>query len=673
MHNIRNIAFTGQASSGKTTLLERILFETNAIVNLGDVTAGTTVSDYSDQAKSLGHSVESTFVHCLDDEHSLNILDTPGFPDFTGRAISIFPAVETVVVVIDANDGIVTMTETLMDVAKQRQKCRLIVINKMDQNKETLGELINTIQERFGKECLPINLPSSDGNRVVDCFFDPEYKAETSCFDVTSCHDALIDQVVEVDEELMAQYLEQGEILDPEQLHAPFEAALREQHLIPICFTSARTGAGVELLIKILAELMPEPAEGNPPLFLNHDKPIDVSPDADKHLVAHVFKISIDPFLGRLAYVRIHQGTLKPETQFFVGDNKKSYKAGHLFRPFGKERREIPMATPGDICIIAKVDELMFDDVLHDSHDEDHFHLKSISLPPPMYGLTLQPKRRGDEQKMSDTLRKIVDEDPSLLVSHRATLNETVLEGVGEIHLKIALEKMANQFHLDVDIAKPSVDYRESITKSATSQYRHKKQSGGSGQFGEVHLSVEPLPRGEGFVFINKIVGGVIPGQYIPGVEKGVRQAMDEGVIAGFKMQDIQVTLFDGKHHAVDSKEIAFVVAGRKAFQQAAREANPVVLEPVVAVSVNCPSDLMGDITADLASHRGMIVDSEPQMKGNVRVRAKVPQAEMHDYVARLKSITSGAGTFTLEFSHFDPVPATIQQSFKKLHVVNDD
>jgi elongation factor G len=673
MHNIRNIAFTGQANGGKTTLLERILFETNATTNLGEVTAGNTVSDYSEQAKELGHSVESTFVHCLDEAHRLHLLDTPGFPDFTGRAISVFPAVESVIVVIDANEGIDNITETMMDVAKKRQKCRMIVINKIDMNKETLGELVTSIQEKFGKECLPINLPSADGERVVDCFFDPEYEASTSCFDVTNSHDALIDQVVEVDEALMAQYLEQGEILDPEQLHAPFEAALRDQHLIPICFTSAKTGAGVELLIRILSELMPEPAEGNPPLFLNHDKPVSVTPDASLHLVAHVFKVSLDPFLGRLAYVRVHQGTLKPDTQFFVGDNKKTTKAGHLFLPFGKERQEISQALPGDICIIAKVDDLHFDDVLHDSHDEDHFHLKSIDFPSPMYGLALQPKKRGDEQKLSDTLRKIVDEDPSLSVSHRATLNETVLEGVGEIHLKVALDKMASQFHLDVEIQQPSVDYRETIITAATSQYRHKKQSGGSGQFGEVHITVEPLARGEGFEFVNKIVGGVIPGQYIPGVEKGIRQAMDEGVIAGYKMQDIKVTLFDGKHHAVDSKEIAFVVAGRKAFQQAIREAKPVILEPVVEVTVNCESDLMGDITADLASHRGMIVDTQPQLKGKARITAKVPQSEMHDYVARIKSITSGTGTFKVAFSHYDPVPATIQQAMKKQLVEQED
>jgi len=673
MHEIRNIAFTGQSGSGKTTLTETLLMDTGTINSAGDVEHGSTVSDFLEQEKSEGHSLESSLISLEIHKKRIQILDTPGAADFSGRAMSILPAVETVAVVIDAHDGIDILTERMMDISKQRKKCRMIIINKIDKSPELLESLVNDIQQQFGKECLPINLPTDQGNTVVDCYFQPDYDAAVDFGDVRQIHDALIDQVVEMDEALMALYLEQGEELNPEQLHDPFEQSLREQHLVPICFTSAKTGAGISLLLDMMAQVMPDPSEGNPPLFLKDKKPVIVEPDADKHLLAHVFKISIDPFMGRLAYIRVHQGTIRSDTQLFIGDSKKIFKANHLYRIQGKNRKEIQEAKPGDICAIAKIDDLQFDHVIHDNHDEDMFHLKTIEFPPAMYGLTLEPVRAGDEQKMSDSLRKLCDEDPSLQLVHKANLNETVLQGLGDIHLKIALEKLSSQFHLDVSTDQPSIDYRESITQPASATYRHKKQSGGSGQFGEVQIKIRPKERGTGFEFINNIVGGVIPGQYIPGVEKGIIQAMEEGVIAGFPMQDVEVTLFDGKHHSVDSKEIAFVTAAKKAFQIASQEAKPVILEPIVEVKVMCASDLMGDITGDIASHRGMITNTLAQSESKVMITASVPQAEMRDYVARIKSITSGEGSFSLEFSHYDPVPTAIQQGFKKKHLVHEN
>ena len=673
MHEIRNIAFTGQSGGGKTTLAEKLLMESGNINSCGDVEHGSTVSDFLDQEKTEGHSLETSLIGIAFKKKRIQLLDTPGAADFSGRAMSILPAVETVAVVIDASEGIDILTERMMDISLKRQKCRMIIINKIDKAPELLESLVSDIQERFGNECLPVNLPSDNGNSVVDCYFKPDYDAAVDFADVQQIHDALIDQVVEVDEELMALYLEQGEELNPEQLHDPLEQCLREQHLVPICFTSAKNGAGISLLLDTLINVMPDPSEGNPPLYLKGQKPAVVVPDAERHLLAHVFKVSIDPFMGRLAYIRIHQGTLRPDTQLFIGDSRKAFKANHLYSINGKNRKEIQQAKPGDICAIAKIDDLQFDHVIHDNHEEDMFHLKTIEFPPAMYGLTLEPVRTGDEQKMSDSLKKLCDEDPSLQLVHKATLNETVLQGLGEIHLKIALEKLSTQFHLEVTTDQPSIDYRESITQPATATYRHKKQSGGSGQFGEVQIKIRPKERGTGFEFINKIVGGVIPGQYIPGVEKGIIQAMEEGVIAGFPMQDIEVTLFDGKHHSVDSKEIAFFTAAKKAFQIASQEAKPVILEPIVEVEVQCASDLMGDITGDIASHRGMITNTIAQSGNKVLITATVPQAEMRDYVARMKSITSGEGSFRLEFSHYDPVPTVVQQSFKKKQFENDE
>lgn len=672
VENIRNIAFAGQAGSGKTTLIERLLFETGMIGQMGDIDRGSTVCDYDTQSKDRKHSLNPTLVNFSYQNHQVNVLDTPGMPDFIGRSISVLPAVESMALVVDATDGAGIVSERMFRVAGERKKCRLIIVNKLDSDDLDLAGLLTELQDEFGTEVLPINLPDASGQNVVDCYFEPAYDETTLFGSVQEAHDALIDQVVEVDEELMEVYLEQGEELSPEQLHDPFEQALRSEHLIPLCFVSATTGAGVEQLLKVITELMPTPAEGNPPLFMNHDQPAVVEPIESGHALAHVFKIEIDPFMGRLAYLRVHQGMITPDSLLYIGHDKKPFKVAHLFQIQGKDRDEIPKAVAGDICAIAKLDDLEFDCVLHDSHDEDNFHLQSLELPPPMFSMAIQPTRRGDEQKLSDTLRKITAEDPSLVVHHRANLNETLLTGVGELHLQVAIDRMAEQFKLSVQTSEPSIDYRETITKPAEGHFRHKKQTGGAGQFGEVYLRVRPLGRGEGFRFVDKVVGGAIPGSFIPAIEKGVRQIMGEGAIAGFEMQDIEVEVYDGKHHAVDSKEIAFVQAGRKAFLEAVQKASPIILEPIVDVQVSIPSDCMGDVSGDMATHRGVITDTRMEGKNKTLLYCKSPLSEMGDYSHRLKSLASGDGSFTMELSHFDPVPQQTQLELSKGYKVKE-
>ncbi len=672
VENIRNIAFAGQAGAGKTTLIERLLFTTNTIPQMGEIEKGTTLCDYDTQSKDRQHSLNPTAVFFSHNDHQVNVLDTPGMPDFIGRSISILPSVETVALVVDASDGAGIVTERMYNVAGDRKKCRLIVVNKIDADDLFLSELLTELQDEFGTEVLPINLPDETGTEVIDCYFEPAYDTSTLFSSVQEAHDALVDQVVEVDEALMEVYLEQGQTLNPEQLHEPFEQALRSDHLIPLCFVSAKTGAGVDLLLKVITELMPTPLEGNPPLFYNHDEPVTLKPSLDDHVIAHVFKVEIDPFMGRLAMLRVHQGCITPDSQLYIGEAKKPFKVAHLFQLQGKERIEIQRAVAGDLCAIAKQDDLAFDAVLHDSHDEDHFHLKSLELPPPMFSMAIHPTRRGDEQKLSETLKKIVAEDPSLMVTHRASLNETLLTGVGELHLQVAIDRMEEQFKLTVETSAPSIDYRETITKPAEGHHRHKKQTGGAGQFGEVYLRVRPLKRGEGFRFVDKVVGGVIPGSFIPAIEKGIRQIMEEGAIAGFKMQDIEVEVYDGKHHAVDSKEIAFVNAGRKAFLAAVKDAHPIILEPVVDVQIAIPSDCMGDVSGDMATHRGVITDTRIEGKNKTLLRCKAPLSEMSDYSHRLKSLASGEGSFTLELSHFDPVPQQTQIELCKGYEVKE-
>jgi elongation factor G len=663
--DIRNIAFVGQAGAGKTLLAEALLAQSGAIRAKGSLERGTTVCDFDPQEKAQQHSLDAAICGFESDGRRVNIIDTPGYPDFLGRSLVALEAVETAVIVVNATNGVEPMTQRMMEFARARRLCRLIVVNKIDSREARTQQVLEEIREAFGRNCLPLNLPADGGQSVVDCFFQPHGKA-ADFSSVDEAHTEIIDQVVEVDEKLMELYLEQGEELSPEQLHDPFEQALREDHLVPICFCSAETGAGIPELMDVLLRLMPNPAEGNPPPFLKGEGPaaerVKVSPDPAKHVIGHVFKISIDPFVGKLGIFRVHQGTVRAGAQLFVGDARKPVKIAHIYQLQGKEHVEIPEAIPGDICAVPKIDELHFDAVLHDSHDEDHYHLKSVAFPPPMLGLAIRPEKRGDEQKLSEALHRLVAEDPCVRVEHHAAQNETVLYGLGDLHLRVMLQRMSERYGVGVQTNPPSVPYRETITRPAEGHHRHKKQTGGAGQFGEVYLRIEPLERGAGFEFVDDVVGGAIPGQFIPAVEKGVRQVLTEGAIAGFELQDVRVSVYDGKHHAVDSKEVAFVSAGRKAFIAAIREAGPIVLEPIVKVTVSTPAESIGDVTSDLSTRRARINGQDMLPGGRAQISAMVPLSELQDYLSRLKAITGGEGTYAMDLSHYDPVPARKQQ-----------
>ena len=485
---------------------------------------------------------------------------------------------------------------------------------------------------------------------------------------MSEAHEAIIDQVVEVNEDLMEKYLE-GEELSRDDLHNAFEQALREGHLVPICFTSATTGAGLGEFLKLCKHLLPNPAEGNsPPIFKGEGEEaqeVDVTPDPGGHVIAHVFKISNDPFVGKLSIFRIYQGTVKPDTQMFIGDARKPFKTGHLFQVQGGKHVEVDAGIPGDICAVAKVDDIHYDAILHDSHDEDNFHLKPLDFPQPMYGLAIQPKSRGQEQKLAQSILRLTEEDPCFKVEHNQELNETVIRGLGELHMRVMLQRMSNRYHVEVDTRPPRIAYRETVTRPAEGHYRHKKQTGGAGQFGEVFLRLRPLARGDGFEFINKVVGGSIPTSLIPAVEKGVRQIVTEGAIAGYQMQDMEVTVYDGKFHPVDSKEIAFVIAARNAFLDAIHNAGPQILEPIVSVDVTVPDVVMGDVTGNLAGRRARISGTESLSGGLVTVTADMPLSSLSDYHTELKSMSQGQGNFTMEFSHYDPVPHAVQQDLE--------
>ncbi|HSO82506.1 elongation factor G [Thiocapsa sp.] len=663
--DVRNLALVGHAGSGKTTLVEALLAATGVISTPGSVTKGTTVCDFDPMEKELIHSLDASITSFDAHDKHVNLIDTPGYPDFLGRSISVLPAVETAAIVINAQSGIEPMTLRMMKAADNRNLCRMIIVNQIDAADVDLAQLTDQIRETFGPECLPINLPAEGGKRVIDCFFQPS--GEGADFSsVAEAHSRIIDQVVEVDEALMEVYLEQGQELKPEQLHDPFEAALREAHLIPICYVSAATGAGVNELIEIITRLMPNPSEGNPPPFLKGEgaamSPVSVDPDPAKHAIAHVFKIINDPFRGKLGIFRIHQGRITAQSQLYIGDARKPFKVNHLYRLHGAEQIEVPEGVPGDILAVSRIDDIHFDAVLHDSHEEDHFHLSSLECPVPLFGLAIHPTKRGDEQKLTDALHKLESEDPCFHVEHNAAANETVMRGLGELHLRVLLRRLADQYHVEVETHPPSIPYRETITAPAEGHHRHKKQTGGAGQFGEVYLRVEPMERGAGFEFVDAVVGGVIPNNFIPSIEKGVRQVLEEGAIAGYPMHDVRVTVYDGKFHPVDSKDIAFSTAGRKAFIEAIEKARPVLLEPIVKIRITAQGTAMGDLAGDLSSRRGRINGSDSKSRGRIVIEGEVPLAELDGYDARLKALTGGEGTYSIELSHYDTVPANIQK-----------
>ncbi len=673
---IRAVALVGHGGSGKTTLAEALLHRAGAIQAKGSVEKGNTVCDFDAQEKTAGHSLNSALVNFAAEAIHVHLVDTPGYPDFSGQAIAALAAVDTALIVVNAQTGIELMTERMMRWAEQRGLARMIVINKIDADNVDLPGLVADIRERFGNQCKLLDLPAHDRADVVEVL---EHDSGDADFDtVAHAHRELIDQLVEEDETLLARYLEEGADPSSDDLHAPFEKALREGHLVPILFVSARTGAGIDPLMHVLATLAPNPAEGNAPPFYRGERgetaeAFHAEPDANKHVLAHVFKVIADPYMGKVGVFRVHQGTVRRDSQLYVGDGKRPFKAGHLYQLQGKEYVEVDELVPGDIGAVAKVEEVEFDCVLHDSHDEDNIHLKPLEFPLPMQGLAVETKKKGDEQRLFDILRKLELEDPCFRVERHPTTHETVIRGLGEMHLRAKLEKMASQYKLDLDTKPPRIPFREAITKNAEGHCRHKKQTGGAGQFGEVYLKIEPMDRGAGFEFLDQVKGGVIPGVFMAAVEKGVRQALADGVIAGYPVDDLRVIVYDGKTHPVDGKDVAFTTAGRKATIEAILAAGPILLEPIVNIEVVTPDTAMGDIAGDLSSRRGHVTGTTSRGHGIVAVAGEVPLAEISDYASKLKSVTAGQGAYAIEFSRYAPMPPQMQQKLTAGHKVKED
>lgn len=662
--NLRTLALVGHGSCGKTSLIEAMLYRSGMIPELGSVERGNTMCDNDALEKEVGHSIRLAVAH-VDTAMAdltpvrIHILDTPGYPDYLGQDLSALDAVKSVCAVIDPTRGPELLTRRMMEAAKERGLCRMIVINKFDLPDADLEKCLEELRETWGPGVLPINLPTRNRTHVIDCF-DRE-DGDSDIMTVEDVHRAFIERVVEEDDEMLERYLEEGHV-DPRLLHPLVTKALREGHVIPVCFTSAKNLIGIRDFMKVIIRHLPHPGEANEALFQKKDgSPFRTYPDKNLPVIAQVFKIVNDPFIGKIGVFRVHQGTIRRDSVLYVDDSKKPIKATRPLILQGKNTQETDLLSPGDIGALAKIDELQYGSVIHGDPMDGGVRMRPINFPRPMYGLAIRPARRGDESRMNEVLAKMQSEDPTMSVEHDAVLNETVIRGLTDMHVRSILNRMRANFKLEVETAAPSIPYRETISAPAEGHARHKKQTGGAGQFGEVYLRVEPLERGKGFEFVDQVKGGVIPYNLIPAVEKGVREVLATGFVAGYPIEDVRVTVYDGKSHPVDSKEVAFVAAGRKAFLDALAKAAPQVLEPIVSVEVMAPEAYMGDIAGDLASRRGQVSNTEALPGGDIEVTALVPLAELENYATRLHALTQGTGAWSMELSSYQPVPAARQ------------
>ncbi len=658
--DIRNIVLLGHGSSGKTSLAEAILHKTGVTSRLGSVDDKTSICDYYDEEKEHQHSIKSSVVYTEYNGKLINIIDTPGYPDFIGPAIKAIPAAETAVVVIGAPAGIETNTRKLFKLATEANKPRLIVINKMDAENVDYPELLKNICETFGSHCHCANLPAANKASVIDCINNNS--GQSPVMSVAEAHTKLIESVIEANDQLMELYLG-GEDVPAEKIASVFVEALLTGTLVPIVFTDARKEVGITELLDIIVKYTPSPVQAAPPQLKDGDKVTEIKADPAGPLAGVVFRVSFEPRSNmKYSTIRIFSGTLKSDTNLLRNDEKKGVRPGHILKSLGGENKEIDEGLAGDIVTLAKIEELSIGDLVHDGRAAGKFVVPAV--PEPMFSLAMEPATRGDEQKIGSALDKLCDEDPCFKVSRDMQTKELVASGLGDLHLRIMLEKMQNRFKLSINTKEPKIPYRETITLKADGHYRHKKQTGGAGQFGEVYLSVEPAERNSDppLQYSWDIYGGTIPGQYEPAVYKGVNEVMQNGFIAGFPMQDIKVSVTDGKHHPVDSKEVAFRAAGRGAFIDALQKAKPVLLEPIVNIEITIPAENVGDIAGDLASKRGRVLGQD-MLPGNfIVIKATVPLSEVTQYNSQLKSVTGGRGSYSMTLSHYEIVPPNIQQ-----------
>ncbi|RPH52182.1 MAG: elongation factor G [Planctomycetota bacterium] len=655
--DIRNIVLVGHNSSGKTTLGEAMLFKTKATSRMGSVEDGTSVFDFEPEEKERKNTIDLAVASVNVQGREINILDAPGYPDFVGEAVCGMSAVETAVICINAADGIRVNTRKMWDLATKIGVARVISINKMDHDNIKYVELINSIREAFGKDCVPVMLPSGVGEAfksVVSLITNPDGAPA----DLKALASEAREKLMEADDKLIEEYLE-GKLVTPEELAGVLPKAFAQGRLVPILCTSAKKDVGVSEFMDFIAKYTPSPLDEPPKKGTDPEKKLEIERSPGGPLSGQVFKSIADPVVHRLSYVRVYSGTLSADQPLFNQRTGKAARIGAMFKPFGKDQRSTTAAVAGDIVVVAKVDELNTGDTICDSHAVIQY--PKFEFPLSMVSQAVEPKTKQDLARMSESMHKMADTDPTFHFSRDPGTGELVITGRSKLHVEMILARLKRKFHVEVITHPPKLALKEAIVQGAEGHHKHKKQSGGHGQYGEVYLRLKPTPRGEGFKFTDSISQGRIPQQYVPAIEKGIRKTIEKGVVAGYTVVDVEVEVYDGSYHDVDSGPASFELAGSKAFKDAFAKAKPVILEPIVHIEITVPSKFMGDITGDLNSRRGRIEGMDSQ--GHLQVvRAHIPMMEIMDYETQLRSVTGGEGSYTIEPSHYDVMPHKLAQ-----------
>ena len=659
---IRNAALLSHSGAGKTSLAEALLFNTKVINRMGNVESGNTVSDYEAEEVKRASSVQTSIIPCVSKGHKVNFLDTPGYDDFRGEVVSSLRVVEGAVILVSAIAGVEVGTETSWSMCEERSLPRIIFINKMDRDNAEFQRTLDSVQAAFGRECVPLNVPigAAQGFKGVVDLLDANAEAPEGMEDfVEAARERLVESVAESDDDLATKYLE-GEELTPSEMTEGLKKAVLSGEIVPVLCGSATENVGVEEIQQAVINYIPSPDSAEVVATEPEtEESQEVAQSADASLVALVFKTTADPFVGKLSLFRVYGGVMKGSTEVWDANQEQSERIGQIYTMCGKEQEATAEVGPGDIGAVAKLAAATTNDTL--CQRENAVLLDPIVYPSGHYTMSVSPKSKADLDKMSSSLTRIVEEDPSLKLEREASTNEMLLTGAGDVHLDTTVDRIKRKFGTELVLQLPKVPYRETITVVSRAEYKHKKQTGGHGQYGHVLLRLEPGDRDSGFEFDSEITGGAVPREYISSVEKGVVKAMTEGALAGYPVVDVKAVLYDGSYHDVDSSGISFEIAGSYAFRQGMTDGNPMLLEPIMKLAIRAPDAFTGDVIGDLNGRRGRIVGMIPETGATV-IEAEVPRAEALRYSTDLRSLTQGRASYTMEFSHYEGVPPVIGQ-----------
>ena len=660
---LRNVAILAHGGAGKTSVAEALIFNTKATTRLGRVEDGNTVSDYEPEEVRRTGSIQTALIPCNWNGHKINFLDTPGYDDFIGEVISALRVVEGAIIVVAAPSGVEVGTERSWNRCEEEGIPRLFFINKMDRENADFYRSLENIQAQFGRKCVPLQIPigSEQGFKgFVDLIRLPDEVPDEVAEQVSEARERLIEGVAETDDDLVAKYLE-GEELTQEELTQGVKRAILSGDIVPVLVGSATMNLGVQELLDVVIEYLPSPLEGRQAYATNPATGDleEIAPDPGASLAASVFKTTADPFVGKLSLFRVYGGTLQSNSEVWNQSREQAERIGQVYVLRGKSQDQTQEIGPGDIGAVSKLTATVTGDTL--CQRDRRIAFEPIKFPVGYYTMSVSPKTKADVEKMSSALSRIVEEDPSLRVSREFDTSETLVSGLGDAHIEVTMERIRRKFGTELELQLPKVPYKETITAVTRAEYKHKKQTGGHGQYGHVLIRLEPLDRGEGFKFGEEVVGGSVPKEYIPSVEKGVLKTLHEGVVAGFPVVDVKAVLYDGSFHDVDSSGICFEIAGSYAMRKGVNEAQPILLEPIMKLTVTVPDNFSGEIMGDVNGKRGRIMGMIPQ-DGETVIEAEVPQGELLRYATDLRALTQGRGSYVVEFGHYEGVPQNITQ-----------